>query len=471
MMWKQIPFTGPDYANRSPNVNARKTVNLYPRTQKPGSKTVLALYATPGLKLAGTAGTGPWRSNLVEWDGALYGVSGDTLYKINSALSSTSIGTLNTSGGRVEIVAGRQYLMLVDGGDGYTYDGTTFAAISDPDLPGNPTHCSYLDGRFIVNDSGSDRFYISSISDPTSWGALDYASAESSGDDILAFTATYKDLYFIGSKTTQVYYNSGNQAFTFDPYPNGTLDVGIQAEYSLSKSAAGLFWLAITEEGDVSVVRAQGIQIQHISEDISWDLEQMTVTSDATAFTYRQNGRTMYQISFPTEDKTFEYIVESGMWIERKSANLGRYRIAGHGYIGGKHVMCDFEDGKYYEHDFATFDDNGEEIERIRRAPVIHAGNNNRLIHHGLIIEFESGTGLPTGQGSDPQAMLRYSDDGGHTWSSELWRSIGKIGEYEYRSRWSKLGQARNRIYEVKVTDPVDVTIITAYVNVTPCAS
>lgn len=431
----------------------------------------MALYSTPGLKLAGTAGTGPWRSNLVEWEGDLYGVSGDTLYKINSSLSASSIGTLNTSGGRCEIVAGRTYMMLVDGTDGYTYNGTTFAAIADGDFPASPSHCTYLDGRFIVNDADSDRFYISAISDPTSWGALDYASAESSGDDILAFTATYKDLYFIGSKTTQVYYNSGNPDFTFDPYPNGTIDVGIIAPHSLAKSAAGLFWLATTEEGDTAVVQCQGLQVVPISEDIAWDLEQFTTTSDATGFTYKQNGRTIYQISFPTEDRTFEYLVEDGMWVERKSYGLGRYRIAGHGYIGGKHVMADYADGKYYEHDFSTYADNGNEISRIRRAQVIHTGNHDRMVHHELIVEFQAGSGLVTGQGSDPQAMLRYSDDGGHTWSSELWRSMGKIGEYAYRSRWTKLGIARERIYEVTVTDPIDVTIIKAYARVTPCAS
>lgn len=467
----EIPFVGPDYANRSSNVNAQKTVNLYPRRQASGSKAVVALYSTPGLKKAGEAGTGPWRSNLIEWAGDLYGISGDTLYKINSSLSPTSIGTLNTSGGRCELAAGRAYLMVVDGTAGYTYDGTTFSQISDGDFPSSPSHCAYLDGRFIVNAEDSDRFYISGISDPTSWGALDFASAESAEDDILAITATYKDLYLLGSKTVQVYYNSGNPDFPFDPYPNGTMDVGIQAPHSLAASAAGLFWLATTREGDISVVMAQGTSIQPVSEDIAWDLETMTTTSDATAFTYRQNGQTIYQISFPTEDRTFELIVEGGFWVERKSPGIGRHRAAGHGYIGNTNVMADYADGSYYEHDFDTFTDDGEEIERIRRAPVIQKGNDDRMLHHELIVEFEAGVGLVTGQGADPQAMLRYSDDGGHTWSSEMWRSIGKIGQYGYRSRWSKLGQARDRIYEVTVTDPVDVTISNAYARVTPCAS
>jgi len=462
----EIPFVGQDYANRSSNVNDQRTVNLYPRTQKMGAKSPVVLYSTPGAVLRGTAGTGPWRSDLVEFGGDLYGISGDTLYKINSSLSASSIGTLSTSGGRCVLAAGRTYLMIVDGSNGYSYDGSTFSTISDGDFPSNPSHCTYLDGFFFANDSGSDQFYKSASEDPTSWNALAFASAESSPDDILAFDATYKDLYFVGSKTTEVWYNNQNPDFPFAPYPNGTMDIGIQAKYSLAKSAAGLFWLATTSEGDISVV-SNG---QVISDDIAWDLEQFTTTSDATGFSYRQNGQTKYQISFPTEDKTFEYIIEEQKWIERKYNGIGRYLAAGHGYIENQHVIVDYSNGNYYELDFSTFTDNSEEIERIRRAPVIDS-NHDRLIFHELIVEFEAGVGLITGQGSDPQAMLRYSDDGGHTWSNEIWRSIGAIGQYGYRSRWTRLGISRNRIFEIKVTDPVDVTIIAAYARVTKCAN
>ena len=51
--------------------------------------------------------------------------------------------------------------------------------------------------------------------------------------------------------------------------------------------------------------------------------------------------------------------------------------------------------------------------------------------------------------------MLQYSDDGGHTWSSEVWRSAGKIGKYEWRAAWDRLGVSRHRNYHLVVTDPV----------------
>jgi hypothetical protein len=88
-----------------------------------------------------------------------------------------------------------------------------------------------------------------------------------------------------------------------------------------------------------------------------------------------------------------------------------------------------------------------------------------RTAQHTLQLDCQSGVGLNLGQGQDPQVMLRWSDDGGHTWSNEHWISMGKIGEYGYRAIWRRLGMTtklRDRIYEVSGTDPNKVVIVGA---------
>ena len=65
-------------------------------------------------------------------------------------------------------------------------------------------------------------------------------------------------------------------------------------------------------------------------------------------------------------------------------------------------------------------------------------------------------------QGVDPKAMLRWSNDGGSTWSKEHWVSIGKIGKYKNRAIWRRLGWSRDKIFEVVVTDPINATIVSA---------
>jgi len=86
---------------------------------------------------------------------------------------------------------------------------------------------------------------------------------------------------------------------------------------------------------------------------------------------------------------------------------------------------------------------------------------------NGTLVDYDSDYDA----GTDPKAMLRYSDDGGHTWSSEIWRSVGKIGKYEWRAVWNRLGSSRNRVYELTVSDPVKWVVTGANLEATQGAS
>jgi hypothetical protein len=89
------------------------------------------------------------------------------------------------------------------------------------------------------------------------------------------------------------------------------------------------------------------------------------------------------------------------------------------------------------------------------------------LVGGKLLIE----TGLPTAVAIDPQVMLRWSDDGGHTWSNEHWRSMGLTGQWGRRVIWRRLGMTlklRDRVYEVSSTDPIKIAIMGAELNVSP---
>ena len=461
-----IPLLGPDYSERSTNVNAQRTINLWPRLQKPGSKSVLALYPTPGLTQLCYAGNGPNRGNGVVFQDKAFMVSGNGLYSIDTSGTSLLIGTLNTSGGRVHMVAGRDYLMLVDGTDGWTYNGTAFAQITDVDFPAGVTHVAYLDGYFIVNEGDSDQFWISSNEDPTAWNALDFAAATAKPDNTFALATTNKDLYIFGLNSIEIYYNSGNPDFPLTRYTGGVVDFGIRAPNSLVEGSAGLFFLATAEEGGVAIVQIDGFQAQNISDDIGYQLTKMTTVNDAEGMFYRFGERSYYQITFPTEGKTFEYIIEDGLWVERKTYGLTRYEVNGHIYLGTKNIFGQYDTGgNYYYANLTGYDDDGTPIERIRVTQPIHQ-DGRRITFSQLVLEVQSGVGTVTGQGANPLVMMRYSDDGAHTWSNELTGSMGSIGEYNAIVQWDKLGQSTSRIFEFRITDPVETIIINAYARV-----
>ena len=461
-----LAFAGPEFSARSPNANDQITQNFYPQREHRGAHSAVSLYPTPGLKRLAVVGTGPCRGNGERFKGDAYFVSGNQFFKIDHNNVTTVYGTINTTSGRVYFAKNTSQLMFVDGSDGWIFDGTTLTQITDPDFPANPTTVTMLDGYFIVNDSGTGSFYISALRDGLSWSAADSAVAEANPDSLKNLIATKKDLYLFGDITTEVYYNSGNADFPFEPYQGGVIEWGIRAPDSLVRMDNTLYWLGQNEEGGNMVLRATGLSAQIVSDsDINWQLSQLSKTDDAVAFAYQQGGHTFYELSFPTAQKTFVYDVGEQMWHTRSSKNDGRHRAEGHVYFNNKNLVGSYSDGDIYELDPDTYTDDGDAITRVRRAAVI-GKDRNRLFHYRLEVDFEFGTGLVTGQGQDPQAMLRWSDDGGHTWSNEVWRSIGKIGEYSHRAVWPNLGQAYYRIYELTVTDPVKVVIVDAHLDV-----
>ena len=185
-MRRTIPLAGNHGIARSTMESNQITLNLYPEITKDG-KAPVPLYRCPGLTSSVDL-TGVQRSNGALYDGKIFFVAGSKLYSIDINDAVVGIGTLNTTSGRVSIIEGQTYLMIVDGSDGYTWDGTTFSAISDVHFPTKQTpaltvdHVTYKDGFFcvVVKDTGD--FYVSALEDPTSWEVLDFESAEGRPD-------------------------------------------------------------------------------------------------------------------------------------------------------------------------------------------------------------------------------------------------------------------------------------------------
>jgi hypothetical protein len=186
-----------------------------------------------------------------------------------------------------------------------------------------------------------------------------------------------------------------------------------------------------------------------------------------------------YVLNFPTANRTWVYDASTNAWHERAGWNNGeftRHRSNTQCNYQGNIVVGDFENANIYIFDLETYADNGQIQRWLRSWRALSTGQNDlkRSAQHNLQLDIESGVGLNLGQGSDPEVMLRWSDDGGHTWSSEHWAKVGKIGEYGKRVIWRRLGMTekiRDRVYEVSMTDPVKTAIMGAELFVTPTSA
>ena len=214
------------------------------------------------------------------------------------------------------------------------------------------------------------------------------------------------------------------------------------------------------------VYRAAGYNPQRVSTHaIESAIAGFASPSTAKAFFHTQEGHKFYTLNF--DEATFVYDVSSGLWHEREgydTANnkfLPRWR-AQHGInIYGKNLVGDFKNGKINELDIDTLTDLGDPIRRIVTSPPLHQ-NTKRVFANRLQVEIESGVGLTSGQGVAPQAMLEWSDDGGHTWSNEHWATMGAKGKYRTRLIWRRMGWFWQRVYRMTISDPVRATVIAA---------
>lgn len=466
-----VPFVGGAYAGRSLNQNPQECVNFFLETDQEGGKSPIALYGTPGLKVWYDIATNytignPEVRGMIVFDSKLWVVVGDVLFAITSGLSVTNIGTLNTSSGIVKMIENGLQVMIVDDGDGYVYtlSGGLFTEISDLDFPASVLGLTCQDGYGVVSTKGDDTFFISGLLNFMSWDALDFSSAEGSPDKAIDILNDHRELWIFGERSTEIFYDSGSADFPFERVQGAFLEIGCASSWCAAKLDNSVYWL--TNYG--TLVKAEGYNPQVVStRQIEWQWKDYT-WSDAIGFAYHWEGHAFYQITFPTDGKTWVYDASNGSWHRRTSyPNNGRHRANCYVFFNGKHLVGDFANGIIYELDFATYTDNSETISRWRTTQVTNEKDVNLFVH-SVQVDYEAGTGLVSGQGSDPQAMLQFSTDGGHTWSSETWQSIGGyVGEYSRRSIWRRLGVGRNWALKVTMTDPVKWVITGAVAEVT----
>jgi hypothetical protein len=138
-----------------------------------------------------------------------------------------------------------------------------------------------------------------------------------------------------------------------------------------------------------------------------------------------------------------------------------------HAMTNGQHVMLDRLTGSFYTLSPTVYTDaGGAALRRLRRAPF-PSTSDERVFVDDFQLTAQPGIGLSSGQGSDPQVMLRISRDYGHTWGNEHWTTLGAIGAYLTRVVWTRLGMFRavRGVFEVVVSDPVPFGIAAAAVR------
>lgn len=472
---QQVGFIGPGYTLRSVNVDCQRTVNLFPQLNELGTgknREIAALVRTPGLVRLATLGVGPSRAMHAASNGRSFALSGDKLYEISTPSSPILRGTIATGTGTASIADNGVQLIVVDGDKGYilTFATNVFAQITDAEFPNGATRVDFQDGYFISHRVNTREFWLSALYDGASWDGLDFAAKEGQPDNLVGFAVCNRELYLFGERTTEVWFNSGAADFPFSRIDGAFIEYGIVSQRTVVKLAGALYAVGRNADGQGMVGRVSNYQAQRLSTfPVEQALTGYADLASASAWGYQDGAHAFYVLNVPSAGTTWVLDVVTGLWHERNylkaEGGFTRHRAENHIFAGGKHIVGDFEDGRIYELSNTAYTDDGQPIKWLRAAPHI-SEQGKFLYYREFHLDMETGVGLTSGQGSDPQIFYRFSDDYGHTWSSERWASMGKRGNYRHRVVWRRLGRARDRVDEVSGTDPVSVTLISAFHDV-----
>ena len=495
------------------------TQNMYPETVfADESTTNKVLLSIKGTSPAITLSEGPCRgmfraSRGPDGNPVLFGCWGSGVYVIHETaqgFSAYRIGQVSNAlaepvhftetGGEG---SAHPHLVVVDGASVFAVDTTLqdsymqqdWRSIQLPTRVGDdthtkkikPTHCAYLYGYLIVNDSQTDAFYTSiqypfETTDGNDEIIYDVFYADVSGeyggygfvtyaewnpDNITALCSNGSYLYTFGPRSVQCFSHMDDLNKPFVSPDNAAESIGIRAPESLASCGPYVAWLGSSDIGQNGVYVMQGNEKKRVSTpSIEREISRMKFPEDAVGQFWSENQHTFYAITFRTDKVTLVYDLLESEWHSRQSYEKGLWRPQYATFAYNRIFFGDLSgpDLFYLDNDKYTEWD-GLCMVRLRRGGAVYSDNSpfyadavNITLNNGQIDD-------PT---LNPQVMMRYSTDG-NDWTDKELGTMGEIGHYDHETTWWNLGLCKFLTIEVSCSDPVDFAIVSAKINASPC--
>ena len=466
---KVVPIFGAGIQGRSLPVTAQRRLNCYFEQRPDGDKAQIAVFGTPGLVNITTM-PGVVR-RMLGTQSLFYCVAGNGFYSVTTSLVQTLLGSLNTNTGAVGIANNPSQIIVVDGTAGYIYTPatSTFSQITSSGFPNGAKSVVFVSGYFVCEQPGTQYFWVSNLFNGNIWDSLAFASASQYSDNILAVDALIGNLILFSERHTEFWQNVGSQPEPFQPIISATSEFGIAAVYSRAHVNQTVCFLGMNPQGAAQVVQITGYNLAVISTpDLDYIMSKIVV-SDAVGISYVINGHPMYQLTFPTADRSFLYDTASGLWSETQSGTTQNYSTRHlaqfSAYTNGITVVSEVNSGKIHRFDSNVYTDNGQTI--VRELVTRHGSYDfNRFSIDEMYLDMETGVGLNTGQGVTPYITVECSKDNGRTYSTPRNLQVGPLGNYKQRVVARRFGSSRDFVFRIRMTDPVQFTITEGAVSI-----
>jgi len=444
---------------------AGRIVNGYIENLGQDASMPYGIYCMPGFAdFATLSGGGKVRAQLAI-GAKLYVVADRNIYVVDTAGTSSIIGGIPTDGpvymdrnrrepAQIGIVSEGVYLVIDTGAD----------TITDVDIAGldPPQSFAVVDGYGILPGPG-DKWHVTTADDFTQVDLLDFASAESSPDEIVRAIAFNNEVWFFGEETTEPWRNVGN-SFPFGR--TASFPIGCLAAGSVAIADDKLIWVADDRTVRITSGAYGGQEISN--PGVVRAIEAETNQADITATTFTFQGHHFYVLN--GTDFSWQYDVKEQSWSERTSKSLNRWRIENVTEFNGNLVAGDYANGKLYTMAASELSEAGNTLDWLVQFPPVLA-HPHGLTFDALYINMVTGVGLNTTDAANlnPEIMIDWSDDGGRTWSEQRLNEVGRLGETQTTVEEFALGsleRANARTFRARMTADVQKGLFGATANV-----
>lgn len=464
----QLQLVQGAYEARSVIANAQRCINLYPEQNTKDAEVPYTHYCTPGLTLLAQGIVAEVRQLYTASNGLLFAVIGNAVYYVPDNFVLEQLGTITSQSGLVSMYDNKFTLIILDGStQAWSVDlaSLQFDVFNPPNFLGG-NQIRYID-TFLVSSSLNGNIQASD-SASTNYTALSLATMSGDADQLQILDVVHKEIWSFGYRTTEVWTNSGAIPFPFEPIPGVFLQHGCGALRSLAKWGLNIFWLSQDNNGQALVMQGTAYKADIISTPAIADaIGKYGKISDAIGFCYQQGSHIFYMLTFPEANATWCYDLSTQLWHERgyldENGNLVRHRANCVAQAYNKTIVGDWQNGKLYQFDLNNYTDEGNPILRLRSFPHL-LSDGDRVSYTNFMADIEVGTEIDPS--INPQLTLRWSDDRGVSFGNGLQQSLGRSGQYRTVPSWSRLGFARDRVFELSWTAAAATALNGAWIQV-----
>jgi len=447
----KIPFVTSTGVGFSEKDNSSLLLNLFAHKTQNGSKSEFILMGTEGAEYITEVSDTIY--GVFEVKDLLYIATATKLLRIEDDGTFKELGDVEFNSDVTWAWNGLHIMVVAQNGYAYTLSDGTFKDMSiDTDWNDADT-VAYMDGYFIFNRTNTGQFFISKLYS-TEIDAIDFATGESAPDDTLAVVVSNRQLWLMGERTLEAWYDSGDADFPFTRINGAVRDIGIANHHSVSNVRDKIIFVG----DDFKVYAIDGYTPTVISTPV---IDKVLDKSDANAlrsFTFNNNGHWFYVLHINNE-VTFTYDLTTNLWHNRMSVDTERWFIDGAINKLRDNSLFAYADNKLYvlSTDILTEDQNPIRREAIT-VPLNKGVNMFTLVELQLDAE--------VAQETDAQITLQTSKDGGVTWSNNNYAKFGATGWNEHRIRWQRLGRFRDCIIKIVITDPITIRLLGLHARV-----